>query len=296
MQNKMNDIELLIKRFIRKEISKLKPRDNDYANQFLNDEFSKLMKCITKDKVMEGLYHKYRLGFDILEILNNKKFYYDLPHEKFPMLFKVEPSVTIPVSKVKKKSAKLKSKDGFTEPQSLEGMEMPPEITLIKEQIPFVQKALIRKAKRYIAIMELKSWIEKNGLKSPKIDFSKFITDNVEDSNKDITLITIENYLKSFNEGQIINDGNYNKLINLLYKFFKDNSNPTLKEPIVVKYGSVKKLAFALGGIYKELSDKPLSYEYLLLGKNNISLFLKEDISSKSFQKTNLYKYYSTKP
>jgi succinate dehydrogenase flavin-adding protein (antitoxin of CptAB toxin-antitoxin module) len=64
MQNKMNDIELLIKRFIRKEISKLKPRDNDYAIQFLNDEFSKLMKCITKDKVMEGLYHKYRLGFE----------------------------------------------------------------------------------------------------------------------------------------------------------------------------------------------------------------------------------------
>lgn len=292
----MNDIESLIKRFIRKEISKLKPRDSAYATQFLNDEFSKLTKYFTKDKVMEGLYHKYRLGFDILEILNNKKFYYDLPHEKFPTLFKVEPSVSIPVSKVKRKSTKVKSKDGFTKPPSLEGMEMPPEITLIKEQIPFVQKALIRKAKRYIAIMELKSWIEKNGLISPKIEFSKFITDNAEDSNKDITLITIENYLKSFNEGQIINDGNYNKLINLLYNFFKDNLNQTLKEPIVVKYGSVKKLAFALGGIYKELSDKPLSYEYLLLGKNNISLFLKEDISSKSFQKTNLYKYYSTKP
>ncbi len=291
----MNNIELLIKRFIRKEISKLKPRDNAYTTQFINDEFSKLTKYFTKDKVMEGLYHKYRLGFDILEILNNKNFYYDLPHEKYPMLFKVEPSVTVPTSKVKKKAAKVKSKDGFTEPLSLEGMQMPPEITLIKEQIPLVQKALIRKAKRYIAIMELKSWVEKNGLISPKIEFSKFITDNTEDSNKDITLITIENYLKIFNETEIINDVNYRKLINLLYNFFKDNLNPTLTEPILVRYGSAIKLGFALGGIYKELSDKPLSYEYLLLGKNNISLFLKEEISLQSFQKSNLYKYYSKK-
>lgn len=293
MQNKMNDIELLIKRFIRKEISKLKPRDKEYTASFLNDEFSKLTKHFTKDKVMVGLYHKYRLGVDILEILNNKNFYNDLPHGKFPMLFKVEPSVTIPVSKVKKKSAKVKSNDGFNEPLSLEGMEMPPVITLIKEQIPFVQKALVRKAKRYIAIMELKSWIEKNGLISPKIESSKFIAENTEDSNEDITLITIENYLKSFNEKEIISDGNYRKLINLLYNFFKDNLNPTLKEPIVVKYGSAIKLGFALGEIYKELSDKPLSYDYLLLGKNNISLFLKEEISLKSFQKSNLYKYYS---
>lgn len=279
----MDDIKLLVQRFIRKELSKFKPRDNAYATQLLNNAFSNLTEYFTKDEVMENLYYNYRLGLDILKTLHNKDFYSDLPHGEFPMLFKVEPSVTIQVP--------VWSEDGSL---SYEDMELPREFTLIKEQIPFVQKALIRKAKRYIAIMELKSWIEKNGLISPQIDYRPMNNGNSEDiSTKDIQMITIENYLKIFNEKGIINDGNYRKLINLLYNFFKDNLNQTLKEPIVVKYGSAIKLGFALGEIYKELSDTPLSYDYLLLGKNNISLFLKEEISLKSFQKSNLYKYYS---
>ena len=216
----MNDIELIIKRFIRKEISAFKPRDNAYATEFLKNKLSELTKHLIKDEVIKSLYNKYRLGLDILEMLNNDAFYSNLPPEKFQILFKIEPLVEIPKSKSKKRSVKVNFKHKIEEPISLENIEMPSEVklrkgktTLIKENIPFVKKSLIRKAKRYIAIMELKAWVDKNGLTIIQIDEGKMASGEYDDDvNIDMIMVTIKNYLKDFIEGQKINDVNYHKL------------------------------------------------------------------------------------
>lgn len=295
----MNEIELEIKCFISEEISKLKPRDKEYTASFLNNELNKLTKYLVKDKVIEGIYHKYRLGIDILEILNNNKFYYDLPYEKFPMLFKVEPSVTIPVSKVKKKSERVKSKDGFSEPLSLEGMQMPPEITLIVEQIPIVKEALLMKAIEYIKIMELKSWIEKNGITKPQLNSTEDISFiEITDDVKSVLLKEkIDEHLSLFKENNEISTENYKNLVSLLMKYFIENEQVVLSKPITVSNGMTRKLAYSLGRLHKEASgDSFLKVTFFNLCTKNIAIFKKYDNDSHNFQKSNLYKYFTSNP
>jgi hypothetical protein len=297
MQIQTIDIELLIKRFIRRKISKLNPRDEDYAIQFLKDEFNKMTKNLAVDKVIESLYQKYRFGYDILEILNDTKFYYTLSFEKYPMLFKIENSVVTAVQKVKRSSSRIKNKQPNTEQKSLEAIQQPPVIKLIEEQIPFVKKVIVRQTKQYIAFMEFKSWIHKNGLTLPRIDAQiKLETASESPSSVDLITITIENYLISFKENNKISEFDFTRLVSLLERYFKENQYSKLETPIFVKYGVTKKFAFALGEIYRELKTSPLSYEYLLVGKNNISLFNKVDVARNNYFKSKLYKYYSSKP
>ena len=295
----MNEIELIIKHFINEEIGKLKPRDKEYTASFLNNELNKLTKYLVKDKVIEGIYHKYRLGFDILEILNNNNFYYNLPYEKFPMLFKVEPSETIPVTKVKRKSAKVKSKGGFNEPFSLEGIQMPPKITLLVEQIPIVKKALIAKAIEYIKIMELKSWIEKNGITKPQLNSTEDISfiEITDDAKSVLLKEKIDNHLLLYKEKNEISTENYNNLVSLLMKYFLENELIVLSKPIMVSNGMTRKLAYSLGRLHKEASgDSFLKVTFFNLCTKNIAIFKKYDNDSHNFQKSNLYKYFTSNP
>jgi hypothetical protein len=295
MQNRTDEFEAEIMSSISMELIKWRPRDKEYAIQHLNTKLSRLTPYIKKDKVLEHLYKQYRLGSDIFQILDDEYFYNTLPYHKYPHLFKIGEPTEIPISKVKKKATKAKSKHAFDEPPyELEFFAMPPEITLIKEQIPIVKKTLTEDIKKYIFFMEFKNWIEQNGLTIPQVKENESIRLAQETASSDIELQTIENYLKHLmvRNKPMFNDENYKKLIKILYDFFKHHKETRLPVPIKVKKGSIKQLALALGDIYRELSENAITYEYLMLGKNNISLFSEYDIKPDKITNSTLYKYY----
>lgn len=135
----MEALEKLIQRFIRREISKIKGRDKEYTLQHLKKEFNQLEKWIDGPKEIKYLYHKYLLGENVLEVLNSNQFYYQLSPSEYPALF----------NEVKKPVNFRKSFD------------LP---AIIEENIPKARKTFTEAFKKYLAFMELKKWIEKNGI------------------------------------------------------------------------------------------------------------------------------------
>lgn len=107
---------------------------------------------------------------------------------------------------------------------------------------------------------------------------------------------TIEDYIIQFKEDKSINELDYTALVNILLKFFEKNKSTILIKPLFVRNGNKKRLGYALGEIFKSLKNEALSFEYLELGKKNISIYNDEQIDKTKFNKSNLYKYYTTKP
>lgn len=86
----------------------------------------------------------------------------------------------------------------------------------------------------------------------------------------------------------------YNNAVNAIAQFLGSRQAYTGKV-IFVKGGNIKKLAFALGEIWRSTSNEVISVEYLLLYTQLFSIFSTAEIDKSNIFSNNLYKYSISK-
>ena len=82
----------------------------------------------------------------------------------------------------------------------------------------------------------------------------------------------------------------YRQAISVINDFFLGKSI-SIKQPIFVKRGNTKKLAFALGEIWRSKKNEVITYEYLEFYKQAFSVFNSQVIDRNNLFGCNLYKY-----
>ncbi len=102
----------------------------------------------------------------------------------------------------------------------------------------------------------------------------------------------IEAHLSEIKERAFNNLEDYNKAVNTVYNYF--TKSLTAKTPIFVRNRNKKRLAGALGEIWKKLKSKQFDYSFLLFVKNSFSNFSNEKVNKKNIKDSNLYKYLHT--
>jgi hypothetical protein len=109
----------------------------------------------------------------------------------------------------------------------------------------------------------------------------------------DSLLLLIQGHLSPF-KISFNNEADYNLSVNAIAQFL--NSGQAYCGPVVfVKGGVIKKLAFALGEIWRSSSNEIISIEYLLLYTQLFSNFSKIEIDKSNLFSNNLYKYSISK-
>jgi hypothetical protein len=304
VQSKPDDLELLIKRFIRSKLRGLKPRDVDYTVAHIRQQ----MDCIKKwnaSKVGEEFYRRYRLGLDTFAPLDDKEFYKTLSIYDFPNLFVEDKTEEIDIKKLPKKSTAIspqkeaisqESQKSIEYHHDLDGIEFPPNYQLVDDRIPEVRRKIISIVKRYIAIMEFDAWISKNGIELPQIEpksTQKFSSEESKEMEEMIAII--DEHFKDFIQEKGVNEGEYLRLKKLLIDFFFYRDCPSLSKSITAKHRTTKILASILGGIYFSIRNCGISYQYLAFLIANIEQFNKYRFSETNYQRSNLYKYVNIK-
>ncbi len=160
-----------------------------------------------------------------------------------------------------------------------------------------------------------KKWVPKDFYKISNlvglIDYLKFLANltketalpptgdsqiNATEPENNFVKSSIEDYLQSFKEDKSIKEIDYNKLVNILLAYFEGGKTTISTPKLFVKNGNKKRIAFALGEVFRGLKNEVLAFEYIKLGKDNLSLFKDEVLTKANYTKSNLYKYYTTKP
>ncbi|HUZ59861.1 MAG TPA: hypothetical protein VMU83_13885 [Hanamia sp.] len=103
----------------------------------------------------------------------------------------------------------------------------------------------------------------------------------------------IENNLNAF-KGEFNNEKYYFEAVDSLKTFFL-SGQIYIKEPLFVKSGNIKSMAFALGEIWRNRKNETITYEYLSLYKQLFSIFKNQKIDKKNIFSCNLYKYSISK-
>jgi hypothetical protein len=85
------------------------------------------------------------------------------------------------------------------------------------------------------------------------------------------------------------------KLANSLVQDFLDEKPINIENPIFVRNGNIKKLAFVLGEIWRNKKNGVIPIEYLRFYKQVFSIFKNQEINEKSLFSCNLYKYSISK-
>lgn len=105
--------------------------------------------------------------------------------------------------------------------------------------------------------------------------------------------LKIEEYLGEL-KGKFNNKEDYLKAVNFLKDFFQ-SGKVNISQPLFIKSGNIRKLAFALGEIWRSQKNEPITYEYLCLYKHLFTIFKDQKIDKKSMFGCNLYKYSISK-
>jgi len=303
---KENRLNYIVLRFIRSKLFNVHPVDEEYTKDFVLVEYDKYLKYIIKNNLLNKLHHQYKLGIDVLNIVEDDSFYRNSTFKEFPTLFYAQPIKNY-LQNEEKFSTQSILNDGFEEAFPLDELEPTLNYKFMEDELPKVKAQFIALVKRYIILFEFKNWIEQNGFPLPSLEFDSKIeelpkidsTSNSKDEEPeeelDYDLMTIKNFLSFLVEEKIANEENYNKLVNLIYNFLVKKELVVLDDMVRLKSGSSKRLGSALGEIFRELTTESISYEYLLLGKKNINQFSKVKLKKEKFQKSTLYKYYADK-
>lgn len=114
-----------------------------------------------------------------------------------------------------------------------------------------------------------------------------------EQSSIDLLNTTIEEWLCPFKDS--ISESGYSILIQALKDYFHKGKFPKLSKKIIVAKVNKKRFGWALNRIYRSQKSNPLTIEYLLFAKENISLFADVEFDELRFKESNLYKYFTTK-
>lgn len=157
--------------------------------------------------------------------------------------------------------------------------------TLIYETKLLELKALSIKK----SINDAKNKLEVDEVKS--IDNKDVIVDKLEN---DHLKSTIEDYLEEFEDD--INGDGYEKLVDALYHYFKNNEFPVLKNKINFKRINKKRVGWALKELYKSEKTDNLDIVYFRFANENINLFAKEVIVTEGFNKSKFYKAFTSNP
>jgi len=119
------------------------------------------------------------------------------------------------------------------------------------------------------------------------------IAEQDQRNENDFILSTIEDWLHEFKE--LMTDTDYQKLVSSLAQYLENGSFPKLTKPIQINGRPNKKwFGWALNRIF-EAKGKGIDKELLRFAKQNISLFTKVKFDEDNIQKSNLYKYFTTK-
>lgn len=132
------------------------------------------------------------------------------------------------------------------------------------------------------------------------------LLDKLKNENK-VAIIDDEEKLKesSENEGFVVkflekfrnefnNSEDYFKAIETVSAFFLDK-DITIIKPIFVRSGNIKKIAFAMGEIWRSHKNDVITYEYLQFYKQVFSIFGKQSIDKNNLFSNPLYKYSLSK-
>jgi hypothetical protein len=114
-------------------------------------------------------------------------------------------------------------------------------------------------------------------------------TDKKDVSDSELKANDFEKYLLPIKNGFNSNN-DYMKCIEVVEAFFSAKTLP-IKSPLFVKNGYVRKLAFALGEIWRDKKNEVISFEYLKFYKKAFSIFKEQELDSNNIFGTNLYKY-----
>ena len=134
-----------------------------------------------------------------------------------------------------------------------------------------------------------------NNIKGNKHSNLELSTKEKEAEKNDLTLSTIEDYLHPFKVKKTLNEESYSVLVNSLLTYFKTGEFPKLEKPIKVGRTNVKSFGWNLNRIFQE-EGKGVETELLVFAKANISIFKDVDFDESNIKKSNLYKYFTTKP
>lgn len=142
-------------------------------------------------------------------------------------------------------------------------------------------------AKLYVHLLEIKN--------NPNVNIREVITAINKDENEtnDFILESIEDYLFEFKDK--IQGNGYQVLLSALLEYFKKGTFPKIEQIKVSKINK-KSFGWALNQLYRGQRNDALPKEYLLFAKENISLFEDVTFEENDFLKSNLYRYFTTKP
>lgn len=100
-------------------------------------------------------------------------------------------------------------------------------------------------------------------------------------------------YLEEFkDEFKSVSD--FNVAVDAIASYFH-SGNISLKTPVFVKNGNIKKIAFAMGEIWREISNDIINHNYLKLYKQLFSIFGDQNLDENNVFGNNLYKYSVSK-
>jgi hypothetical protein len=107
----------------------------------------------------------------------------------------------------------------------------------------------------------------------------------------------VEKFLTEY-KSEFNNETDFNNVVIAISRFLKDEKI-NFQTPVFVKNGNIKKIAFAMGEIWRSNENKKaneiITYEYLRLYKQLFSIFRNQKINKESIFSSNLYKYSITK-
>jgi hypothetical protein len=143
--------------------------------------------------------------------------------------------------------------------------------------------------------------IEIDKLESLKKNYNNEVFDQTSEhisetdtlSNNKDEVLSIEQYFKDC-KSAFNNEKDYLQAIQEIEYFFS-NGNVKIKKPIFVKNGNMRKIAFAMGEIWRSRRNDVITFEYLTLYKKLFSVFDKHKIDKNHLFGCNLYKYSISK-
>lgn len=134
-------------------------------------------------------------------------------------------------------------------------------------------------------------WYEKHVAKDWNYSENPNLRTSQTSAENDVT--KIDYYLKDC-KSAFLSEQDYLKAIQEIEYFF-NTGKTKIKNPLFVKNGNIKKIAFAMGEIWRNRSNEVITFEYLRLYKKVFSIFGEHKIDKNNLYGCNLYKYSISK-
>ena len=161
------------------------------------------------------------------------------------------------------------------------------ELDFIHPQNSKFQNSSIIHASIYChTLLKFRDWLFSNYSQQSQLQETLSYSDSKQRTALGVNIQNHLNDLKSeFNDKT-----DFENAIKRIEEYWHGNVNLTEKA-IFIRNGNLKKLAYALGEIWRENSNQSISYEYLIFCKNTFTIFSNQIISKKRCFSCNLYKY-----